>query len=557
MSQRNSPFKRRQSISTKSANGDITTTTTTSSLPSSTSSTPSIQIQRQPLRIESKISFNFKKRKDPNDNETDIKLDNDKISSKKNENNTLPINQLTQLSIDNNNNNNTQKEANKNNDENNNCTDSNKKDLSSTPSSLSSLETITSIKIKNEVKTPQSCLKKSTNNNKGKTPRSTKKVKYHENVNDENKGKEIKNDTKETKENIENNLESPIVNINQSTTQTETTSTTTTTTTPTPNEELPPQQPQPTREKITPSAESKERMILLRNILIEKLKDTPQHLKKHVREINKLFLLQVLKIPIPKEDEQKSIIKKEQQQQQKQLQQQQQQISLANAQSSFLNKPTNNTEIISTTTTTTTSSQPIQMPIESIGNLKNLEVLMRIHTLKMLIEKWSEEEKKWKTLLKEYSSNGKESIILQTPSRTKIAATNSIQNSIKKQKPPKSSSTQPNNQEENDKNINKNNNNNINNINNSNNNSQMVSPISDDPKMIQITNSISKLSIQLDEVKPRLKQVEQNSIDIEKFYDETSVYYQKQSLKNLKDVDNPKKLIKNLISNNAISLPNK
>ncbi|KAN0032258.1 hypothetical protein ACTFIV_006139 [Dictyostelium citrinum] len=533
MSQRNSPFKRRQSISTKSANGDITTTTA-SSLPSSTSSTSSIQ--RQPLRIESKISFNFKKRKDPNDNETDIKLDNDKISSKKNENNTLPINQLTQLSIDNNNNNNnnnTQKEANKNN-----CTDSNKKDLSSTPSSLSSLETRTSIKIKNEVKTPQSCLKST--NNKGKTPRSTKKVKYHENVNDENK------------ENIENNPESPIVNINQSTTQTETISTTTTT--PTPNEELPPQQPQPTREKITPSAESKERMILLRNILIEKLKDTPQHLKKHVREINKLFLLQVLKIPIPKEDEQKSIIKKEQQQQQKQLQQKQQQISLANAQSSFLNKPTNNTEIISTTTTTTTSSQPIQMPIESIGNLKNLEVLMRIHTLKMLIEKWSEEEKKWKTLLKEYSSNGKESIILQTPSRTKIAATNSIQNSIKKQqKPTKSSSTQPNNQEENDKNINKNDN-----INNSNNISQIVSPISDDPKMIQITNSISKLSIQLDEVKPRLKQVEQNSIDIEKFYDETSVYYQKQSLKNLKDVDNPKKLIKNLISNNnAISLPNK
>ncbi|KAK5582406.1 hypothetical protein RB653_003989 [Dictyostelium firmibasis] len=547
MSQRNSPFKRRQSISIKSTTGEIGTTisnTTSSNTPSSSSTTTTIQ--RQPLKIESKISFNFKKRKDPNDENENIKLGNESI----------PTNQLNQLSIDN-----TKKDKktkdnieNSKNDENNNCTDSNKIVLASSSTSSETEST----NINNEAKTPQSCLKKSINN--GKTPKSTKKVKYfdYSNIKQENKEdieKQIKKDTEEIKEdNKENDNESQIVNINQTTTTSTPTIIPTTTT---PNEELP--QHQPTREKITPSAESKERMILLRNILIDKLKDTPQHLKKHVREINKIFLLQVLKIPIPKEDEQQSIIKQQQQQQKKKLQQQQQEISLANAQSSFLNKPTNNTELSNTTISSLSSSSlPVQMSIESIGNLKNLEVLMRIHTLKILIGKWSEEEKKWKILLKEYSSNGKESIILQTPSRTKIAATNSIQNSIKKQqKPTKSSSTSTpsttsstqSNQGENDKNIN-------NNKNNSGN--QLISPIiSDDPKMIIITNSISKLSIQLDEVRPRLKQVEQNSIDIEKFYDETSVYYQKQSLKNLKDVDNPKKLIKNLLSNNTVPLSNK
>ncbi|EGC34881.1 hypothetical protein DICPUDRAFT_152830 [Dictyostelium purpureum] len=510
-----------------------------------------------------KVAFNFKKRKDINklevNNETPITTAILEITNNNNNNNNInninketpsspTLNQLKDLSI------------------NDTCTDSPKSleettsisASTSTPTTIlasASIEaktnlnelsqgsnlvsSISTLHLSNEsdklLKTPSSA----NSSGNGKTPKTIKRVKYADEVNQDSNNEKnqlvniyhINNNEDQNEIRDSNNYNNNGNNNNHDNNN---------------NNESIPRTPSKNPEKIPTSRESTQRIAILKNILLEKLKNTPPHLKKHVREINKLFLLQVAKIPIPKQDQQQAITKR-------QILEQEQLSIINKAKNNFNNNSTVDDSLNSSNgnnpnSDVNNSNNKISIP-PNIGNLKNLELLIRIDTLKNLIEKWSNEEKHWKTLLKEYSSSGKEGIILQTPSRTKLAATSNVHSSHKKQI---TTNKSKNNQKDNTNNTNNglmvlNNTNDINNI-NANNNSNNTTGLND-VRMKQITDNISKLSIQLDEFLPKLKQIQKNSLEIEKFYDETSLHYQKQSFKNLKDVENPKKLIKNLLSN--------
>ncbi|KYQ93140.1 hypothetical protein DLAC_05773 [Tieghemostelium lacteum] len=246
--------------------------------------------------------------------------------------------------------------------------------------------------------------------------------------------------------------------------------------------------------------EAKERVEILRMILLETINNTSPTLKKYVRELSKAFITEVAKLPIPKSRSKNSPHQPPPQQ---------------------------------------TPSKPV--PYQP--NIKNLELQVRIKTLQSLIEKWKMEEQQWKKILVEYSSNGKENIILATPSRSRIPGS-VIKN--------------------NNNHHHHNNNNNNQNNNNNNNNATLTSSIQstnsemiiykEDSRITEIKDRLSKLSIQMDEVKPRIKQIEQTSNEIEQYYSEISNHYKKSTFKELQDINNPKKLIKNLISNSSVPI---
>ncbi|EGG17084.1 hypothetical protein DFA_08066 [Cavenderia fasciculata] len=260
--------------------------------------------------------------------------------------------------------------------------------------------------------------------------------------------------------------------------------------------------------KVNITKEKKEIIDIFRSTISTQLNNTPSQFKPFVREICKNFTIEISKLTIPK-------IKDINNQHLLEI------VKLSPPPPTPTPTPTPSTAV----------DQIDQHKIFIYKNMKNLEMEMRINTLKTLLERWKREEKQWSLIISEYLNNGKDNIIEKTPSRPTNRTNNpiGINSTAKKQQPPPSSVQK------------KENNNNSNNIIPFN----LFTPIKidnikdqkekekekqqqqqqqqelvqqPDSNIQKIKNDLLKLSIHLDEILPRLKQTEHNSLEIQQHY---------------------------------------
>ncbi|GAM18564.1 hypothetical protein SAMD00019534_017390 [Acytostelium subglobosum LB1] len=292
----------------------------------------------------------------------------------------------------------------------------------------------------------------------------------------------------------------------------------------------PPQQQQQQESiKISIAKDTKDMLEIIKGIATKQLNTTPANFKKTLREICKNFTIEVSKIPVEKVSD----INEQHQQRQQQSQ------------------------------------------LTMFRNYKNMEVEKRISTLHTLIERWRQEERHWQNILSQFSnqngsganafSNGNanfgSSVILKTPSRpTRTGATTHFNSTTKKKPAPQiqpfstplvvkhnltssflstlsqpdaTPARQPQSQAT----------------------GQAAAPApapvarKEDPRITALRESILSITMRVDEVGPRLKQVEQRAIEIQQFYADLSHHFHNELFVNKHpDINQPGKLINNLKS---------